>query len=157
MKNKYKIVGILIVLVILITILIPGKSIAGYSYLPSINQRLEIIPPSYMGDELEPIVIEDKQEIKRFINSIKTSKIDNSGNGTELFLAFRDNDKPYLAIGLSTDFPERIIGWEYLNEGEQAYLYPTLFNEDGESYIPSPELIQWMDEQMEKHWPELEK
>ena len=157
MKKKIRISGILVLMLILLFIFIPNKRIAGYSYLPFMNERIEIIPPPHSEPKLERIIIEDKEEINLFIDLIKESKLDPMGEGLSRFTTYRNNNgRLFYGIGVYSEFPERNIGWEFwIDENGQGYLFPTLSSYEGE-YVASLELIEWMDKIVEEHWSDME-
>lgn len=156
MKKRISIIFVSLLLVFILIFFLSGKSIAGYYYLPSINDRIVISPPPHMENKLQPMVIKDSKEIRRFLDIVNASKNAPMGEGIEKFKGNRDNQgSVYLSIGIYSDFPDRTIGWEFLKvDNDEAYVYPTLSKEES-TYIASPELIKWMEEQINKNWPEI--
>ena len=128
MKNKIRISGIIVLILLLLFIFIPNNRIAGYAYLPFVNERIEIIPPPHSEPKLERIIIEEKKEIKQFIDLVKESKLDPMGEGLSRFKTYRNNKgRLFYSIGVFSEFPERTIGWEFwIDENGQGYLFPAV-------------------------------
>ncbi|WP_339253588.1 hypothetical protein NSQ43_05075 [Sporosarcina sp. FSL W8-0480] len=160
MKKRISIISITLLLIFILFYFSSGKSIAGYYYHPYLHEKIVISPPYHIKNKIQPIIIEDKKEIKRFLNIVHDSEIDATGDGVVKFNKYLNNKgRLIFNIEVHSNFPERSIAWEYWSDDDddKAYLFPTLPHSKvrGEAIIVSPELIEWMDEQVKINWPEI--
>lgn len=156
-KKKRNAMIVLIGVICIATIsLILTPTIAGYTYFPSFKEKLVISPPVAYQDAFEPIVLTDKNQIEEFKELFQSENLELDYNAKAIFSGERDNDNNlYLSIGLFTEFPERILGWEYVVSSSDSYISPTQ-NKDKEVYLVSAEAASFLENHLKYYWSEMD-